>query len=471
MTKFNSSRVRRFVYTYVSLAIFFCFAFGEGNNISLNPELRKQHIDGFGGSIAFWGTHADQQAVELAVDLGVKFIRIQGEVTPSGIIDNTKDILDRAIKMNPQLEVLVTFWQPRSSEHLETAYWMHEHEGFYELKKERYGEWAHEMAKRVKVIQSWGVKIAAVAIQNEANYSHIGAQTCRWNPEDLRIFVDQYVKKYFQEVGITAPIAATDLAYSGHLASEFKRFSPVYDSTAVDIISYHMYDSYKHDTQTPPTMQSLIDFSKVIGETMREKYPNKKLWMTETTGAQWNSADWHTYGWKKGITEHEQAIKAVEYLHHALVHSEANTFFWWGLIYSTAPKYKKNPNDIQKHRDEGLVLVSEDRSKQYQKFLECTKKYYTFKHFTKFVKPAFIRIDTPQHDNALISAFISPNAQQVVCVVINPDSEKLSLNISPTWENWKVTTYETETKNNLISIDPASAQAGQSVRTYIFDKN
>ena len=85
----------------------------------------RQSIDGFGGSIAFWGIHADQQALEAAVNgLGVNIIRVQGEVSKTGDAERNRDVLQRATSMNPDLQVLLTFWQPRSAEHPETDYWL-----------------------------------------------------------------------------------------------------------------------------------------------------------------------------------------------------------------------------------------------------------------------------------------------------------------------------------------------------------
>ena len=60
--------------------------------------------------MAMWGTHADDQAMEAALkELNITFVRAQGEVNKKGVADYNKDILQRAMKLNPDLSILLTF--------------------------------------------------------------------------------------------------------------------------------------------------------------------------------------------------------------------------------------------------------------------------------------------------------------------------------------------------------------------------
>ena len=98
--------------------------------------------------------------------------------------------------------------------------------------------------------------------------------------------------------------------------------------------------------------------------------------MTETTGAQWNGNEWHTYGWTADLTEHQKAIQAARYMHTTFVDAQASAFLWWGLIYSVAPGNEKDENVLQKHRDEGLVLVRApaDQVGEYQSLSRANQK-------------------------------------------------------------------------------------------------
>ena len=59
--------------------------------IDASPDNLRQTVDGFGGSIAMWGTHADDQAMEAALkELNITFVRAQGEVNKKGLLTTTK---------------------------------------------------------------------------------------------------------------------------------------------------------------------------------------------------------------------------------------------------------------------------------------------------------------------------------------------------------------------------------------------
>jgi hypothetical protein len=90
-----------------------------------SPQKLRQPIDGFGGSIAFWGTNPDDEAMKIAFqELKTTILRVQGEVSRKGITDKNREVLQRAMKLNPELEVMLTFWQPRSAGLLEVSDWL-----------------------------------------------------------------------------------------------------------------------------------------------------------------------------------------------------------------------------------------------------------------------------------------------------------------------------------------------------------
>lgn len=447
----------------------FITGFVLAETIEINPNLKKQTIDGFGGSIAFWGVNGDDQAIDKAVDeLSVKIIRVQGEVSPKGEVDFNRQVLTRLMNKNPDVEVLLTFWQPRSIDHVSTEYWLELIDDRYILKPDKYGEWAKEIVHRILLFRSWGANVNTVAVQNEPNFSHEGTQTCFWEPLKLKEFIDKFLYPEINKHNIEVNLAAAELAYSGYKGSELSRFMPVFESSNINTLTYHMYDSYEDGSTEVPGLDKLRETASAVGRLKAEKTPDKKLWMTETTGAQWNSSEWHTTGWYDGITEYEQAIWAAKYIHTTLVDAEANAFLWWGLIYSLAPEYKTNPRDIQKHRDEGLILVSEKTDNGQNKFLECTQKFHTFKQYSKFIKPGYKRLETPK--DSLVSAFINPDGNEVVVVGINSSSISHHLDIQLSEGEWDVSAFQTDKVLKCKDVLPQSEMPEKSVRTWVFSK-
>jgi arylsulfatase A-like enzyme/O-glycosyl hydrolase len=442
--------------------------------INPTPENLRQSIDGFGGSIAFWGTRADEEAMEYAFkELKTSILRAQGEVSKKGIIDHNRVILQRAMKLNPKLEVLLTFWQPRSSTLLKTEDWLDEikkgENKQYCLKPKMEDEWAKEIVSRVKQYIEWGINVTNLGVQNETNYSHLGTQTCIWDPVRLRDFIEKKLKPRLDQAGLHVLITAPDLAYIGYKGSELKRFLPTIRSTKVDLVAYHMYDSYKEGTDG--SLDILRENSRQIGMIRKENFPNKKFWMTETTGAQWNNDVWHTYGWFEGATEFDKAILAARYMHMTFAQAEANAFLWWGLLYSLAPDRVKHLKTRQKHRDEGLVLVEEKRGADgYQKFLEKTKKFYFFKQYANFIWKGSKRIELKSPDPLEITAYQTYDKSRIVVIVLNPSDTAQAVDLKLPQDMDFKRAFQTDRKLNCEPVPNSSPLPGKSIRTYIFSR-
>ncbi|HBP82577.1 MAG TPA: hypothetical protein DD662_08705, partial [Planctomycetaceae bacterium] len=256
--------------------------------IETSVSRRRQTIDGFGGSVAFWGTKADDTALKATLDeLNANIIRVQGEVTKAGLTDHNVTLLQRGMAVKPSLQVLLTFWQPRSAEHLEPEYWLRAEQidgtEQYILRDDRMEQWADELISRVQFYRSLGVNVTTVGIQNESNWSHEGTQTCRWEPDRLKTFIEQFIQPRLEANHLTdLLVAAPDLAYIGPDASEFRRFLPALMSPDVDIAAYHMYDSYQKNEDG--NFEILVGNTQKLAQLADEFIPTKKLWMTETTG-------------------------------------------------------------------------------------------------------------------------------------------------------------------------------------------
>jgi len=444
--------------------------------IDTGVSRRRQAIDGFGGSVAFWATKADNKALNATLgDLNANIIRVQGEVTKAGLTDHNVSLLKRANEVNPSLQVLLTFWQPRSAKHLEPDYWLRAEQidgtEQYILRDDRMEEWANELVSRVQFYRSLGINVTAVGVQNESNWSHEGTQTCRWEPERLKIFIEKFVQPRLKANQLTdVMIAAPDLAYIGPDASEFKRFLPTLMSPDVDIAAYHMYDSYQNNEDG--NFEILVGNTQKLAQLAEEFIPTKKLWMTETTGAQWNGNDWHTYGWTADLTEHQKAIQAARYMHTTFVDAQASAFLWWGLIYSLAPGNEHDENVRQKHRDEGLVLVCAPANQigDYQAFIERTKKYYVFSQYSRFIQPGYKRVELDNVSGLHASAFVGEEDNRLIAVVINDSktSKELSIQVDAGFEF--ISAHQTDNLRNCEQIRPEELLPPQSVRTVVFQK-
>jgi O-glycosyl hydrolase len=164
-------------------------------------------------------------------ELNVSIVRAQGEVSPRGVSDHNREVLQRAMKINPQLQILLTFWQPRSLKLLKKSDWLDIIEGNqgnqYSLRKSMEDSWADEIVHRTKQYLDWGIRVTTLGVQNETNYSKVGGQTCIWDPYRLRDFIEQKLKPRLDRADIKVKIAAPDLAFIGYKGSELSRFLPI----------------------------------------------------------------------------------------------------------------------------------------------------------------------------------------------------------------------------------------------------
>ncbi|HEX8199315.1 MAG TPA: hypothetical protein VF590_02425 [Isosphaeraceae bacterium] len=446
-------------------------------DVRVEPARDRQVIDGFGGSLAFWGYDADEASLRLAFeDLGATIVRIPAEVPRSGDPDAYRAVLRRVAAVAPEAQVYLSFWQPRSQDQIRPEDWLDvDAEGKYRLKPGRTAAWADELVARVRTIRDdWAARVVAVGVQNEPDFSVPGSLTCAWEPAALANFLAAEVAPRRTAAGLGAlPIAAPELAYVGDDAQEARRFAPVLASPAVSILSYHMYDSYR-DGDPDPGLAGVRARQKALGRFVRETRPGTRLWMTETTGAQWNGPQWHTLGWDARLDEHEKAIAAACYLHAALVDAGANAFLWWGLIYSAPPESVTEEQERQKFRDEGLILVEPEPRGGTHPFRERTPKSYAFQQFAKFVRPGWIRLDVPEPPGAgapLAAAFRDPDGRRVAVIVIHPEkgsSQAMAVRVTGARSYHLNRSYVTDRRRRCEPGAWAGELAPESVTTLLF---
>ena len=265
-------------------------------------------------------------------------------------------------------------------------------------------------------------------------------------------------------------LAAPDLANVSADAAEAKRFHPVNASREVPIFSYHMYDSYRHE-EAPLGFGEMRARQAALGRYLREELPGKRVWMTESTGAQWNTKEWHTLGWRPKMDEHDKALAAARYLHAVLVDAQGSAFLWWGLAYSLPPPTVQGEEERQKFRDEGLVLVGHEKKGGVHPYAERTPKYYTFKQFARFIRPGWVRLEVKASALPLVAAFRSPDSRQVAVVALNPDKSPRALEprVSGGAAYRLARVYVTDRKHRCEEVPWTGSLTAESVTTLIYE--
>jgi O-glycosyl hydrolase len=128
---------------------------GSAVHVRVHPAHERQTIDGFGGSLAYWGYDADDTALRYAFeDLGATFVRVPGDVASAKDADQYRAALRRVARLAPKAKVLVSFWQPRTAAKPDPADWLDTHPaGGLTLRPALYGAWADAVVARIKVMR------------------------------------------------------------------------------------------------------------------------------------------------------------------------------------------------------------------------------------------------------------------------------------------------------------------------------
>jgi glucuronoarabinoxylan endo-1,4-beta-xylanase len=220
------------------------------------------------------------------------------------------------------------------------------------------------------------VDIYAVSIQNEPDIQ-VPYESCDWTASDITAFIRDY----------------GDLIESKIAAPESFNFNQVYTSALLndeeavanlDIVAGHIYGG------------GLAPFPLA-----EEK--GKEIWMTEYLMNQ-NATD----QWDQLSDEviWDESLEMLRTVHEAMVNNW-NAYVWWYL-----KRYYSFLGDGTEGTTSGEIL----------------KRGYAFSHFSKFVRPGYVRVDASlEESDALITAYQGDD--KTVIVLINLSSSSVA-NIS-----------------------------------------
>jgi O-glycosyl hydrolase len=165
-----------------------------------------------------------------------------------------------------------------------------------------------------------------------------------------------------------------------------------------------------------------------------------------------------TSNWKDEGVEHgsyNEALIWAQKMHHALVSGNCEVVCYWALYFDK----------------EGQSLMYSPASDAGG--YEITPKYYTSKHYYRFVRPGMVRMEaTCPDEKLLVSAYRSPvlSEQQRVVVIVNPTDlarpATIKLGGPTTWTRYE-TTFERNCEEVPWEDEPALLPA-RSVTTFVW---
>lgn len=349
-------------------------------NISLNPSIRHQMMDGIGGSIAF--NLPDYEALSttqkneienlLYVDCGIDIVRLR---------TGNSDALNNELAMRAQrngAKSLLTCWSPppslksnnsNISGTLRIVSGKYDYAGFANWWHARLSasNWTHDF----------------ISIQNEPSYDPGDKETCRFFASE------------------TVPATASGSAsYRLALQAVYNRIKDEPNRPqfiAVDAENHSAFNTIA------PTVSGLSYVSRLgfhnYGPNdlagVKARYNGRRGWMTEW-GKDASATD--------PIGIRENWLLLASDIHNTLVEADASAYLAWKMVHGD------NSGQVW-----AMIGVE---NKQYQ----VQNSFYAVKHYAKHISEGHQRIEVTNsgtNANILTSGYINPAGNQLTLIVLN----------------------------------------------------
>lgn len=334
------------------------------------PTVTYQTITGFGGANRMWGTMSlkpaeAQKAFGLGDnEMGMSMFRVRMSSNKNEwpiIIEAVKEANKRGV------QVLASPWSPPPALKDNNS----DVRGI--LLPENYTAFKNYINEFLAFVEKNGAKIDVVSIQNEPDWKPT-YESCDWTAQEMINFL-----KAPGEIKGAKLAAPESLNFNQTMTNAILNDEEA--AKKIDIVAGHTYGSG-------------------IAKFPVAEQKKKEIWMTEylmnlNTGNA-GAAKWNTYS---ESAKWDETIKMLTGIHDAM-NVNWNAYIWWYL-----QRYYSFIGD----GEEGTT------------FGEVLKRGYAYSHFSKFVRPGFVRIDTKSSSSFFLKTTAYKKDNQIVIVIINPD--------------------------------------------------
>lgn len=392
---------------------------------NLKAETTYQTITGFGGANRMWGTksltpsEAQKAFGTGSSELGLSLFRVR--------LSSNKDewpIIVEAVKEanKRNVQVLASPWSPPAALKNNNS----DIRGY--LLPENYEAFKNYINEFITFMNNEGAKIDVVSIQNEPDWEP-NYESCDWT-------ADQMINFLKAPGEITGARVAAPESLNFNQAMTNAILSDAEASAKIDVVAGHIYGSG-------------------VAEFPLAEQQQKEIWMTEWllnlgTGNS-GAASWSTYS---EASKWSETLEMLNTMHDSMT-KNWNAFIWWYL-----QRYYSFMGDGEQGTTEGAIL----------------KRGFAYSHFSKFIRPGFIRVNIETSKNYLKMTAYKNDVQNVIVVINNFSYEMSNVELNDLGgSSAKVyTTSETETMSeNELTFTNQSTRinfAPKSITTIVIDK-
>ena len=260
------------------------------------------------------------------------------------------------------------------------------------LRHDKYADYAEHLNDFVTYMRDNGVELYAISIQNEPDYADGWTW---WSTEEIMDFILNYSDAI--DCRIMSP---ESFQYRKDFYNEILNSEEALEK--VDIFATHFYGTQKWDMAYP---------------LFEEKGDGKELWMTEVYVPD-SSTDADVW---------PQALDVAVNISDAMTEGNMQAYVWWYIRRFYGPM-----------KEDGTI----------------SKRGYCMAHFSKFVRPGYIRIgatETPA-EGISVSAFKGDDKTVIVAVNRTSNDYAQSFSLSGTKEISYIEAYTTDADVSLERI-------------------
>ncbi|WP_438448434.1 carbohydrate-binding protein [Gorillibacterium sp. sgz5001074] len=283
------------------------------------------------------------------------------------------------------------------------------------LRYDKYAAYAQHLNDFVTYMKNNGVNLYAISVQNEPDYAHTWTW---WTPQEILRFMKENAGSINCKV-----IAPESFSYLKNMSDPILNDPQALAN--MDILGTHLYGT---------------SFSNFPYPLFKQKGAGKELWMTEVyyPNSDNNSAD----RWP-------EALDVSYHINNAMVDGEFQAYVWWYIRRQYGPM-----------KEDGTI----------------SKRGYNMAHFSKFIRPGYVRVDATKNPNTNIYASAYKGDNKVVIVAINRGTSAVSQNfVLQNGNASTVSSWITDGSRNLAAGPAISVSGGsftaqlpaQSVTTFV----
>lgn len=412
--------------------------------IVVNTAVKKQTIDGFGGSIAYYEnwvvSHPKRTLIYdyLFRDLGLSILRTRNMYMNEGAanqgVTDTRTIVQEG-KKRSSFDLMMSSWsppgkyksngKPANDETMATL--ATDASGNFV-----YGDFAKWWYKSLLDYKAKGIDVKYISIQNEPNWNP-GYEGCIFMPTEQTVYdkvlaknvkVASYAKafnavydtlaKYKSGLNVEPKMIGPEVlgienAWSGRPGD----YTKYMDMSRCYAVAHHLYTGT--DQATMSTNMSVLNTAYPTIAKMQTEYSDK---------------DWLTLS---------------QIIYYSLVIENVSAYLVWELIWPGSDFI-----DMENPWTSGSWV--------YPNGFKVGTKYYMFKQFANFIKPGYRRVETSGSTTTIkVAAFLSQDAQKLNLIAINTSGIQDSITISPSDFNIASgNLYRTSDQENCVLIGTSS---------------